>query len=661
MSRRLLFGLALAGALAGCGGGGGGSGGSGGITSLVPTPLAPGAVLVANAADLRPLRDGAQWQYHGTGRPNGGAIATYYTATVQQRASAGGGFAESSDSVLLAGSDTSTVLLAGGAVSVQATDPLGTGSAEVVTFTELRSPVRINDQYTQLERNDVPLGADIDGDGKPDVADVAFYATVIGTENVVLRELARTISAVRVDVTALVRAKKSSDGTALPVVRVVQTNWYATGIGIVRRSQTAPATTGIGPVENDETLFSWDGVTEGLGSIGPTPIHVPASSSLLPRALASAVVGNSALVAMDTLDFTDPTSLTLGVFDKRGNLQSMRQYAGLSVAPGNTFPRLHGIDASTALLAMPVAGAAFGTTDLRLQRFDSAGNLLGSAATLNIGASTDIVTAWDGQVLWAGWRADDSVTGAQLLIRPFSADGLPLAVAQTVDSESAGQIGAMRMAAAAGRLLVTWTRFDLGTANYQYAIVQGSGGTADVRTLGSNPSAGSFSLGNSSLVPLLGSGVAALQWSGPIFSFAGGGPMPDSQLRGVTLDAAWSPRRSTAGSLDGELLPSGWTGINVPVLAGALNDRLVVASFIRQLQIPELFSPSDFVLTSFLQPGVNPLASAAAGAPTLTNISGTLTNINEFGQPQQLLLWDDRALVIGDDSNRTTVSLFWLR
>ena len=137
--------------------------------------------------------------------------------------------------------------------------------------------------------------------------------------------------------------------------------------------------------------------------------------------------------------------------------------------------------------------------------------------------------------------------------------------------------------------------------------------------------------------------------------------MPDSQLRGVTLDAAWSPRRSTAGSLDGELLPSGWTGINVPVLAGALNDRLVVASFIRQLQIPELFSPSDFVLTSFLQPGVNPLASAAAGAPTLTNISGTLTNINEFGQPQQLLLWDDRALVIGDDSNRTTVSLFWLR
>ena len=119
--------------------------------------------------------------------------------------------------------------------------------------------------------------------------------------------------------------------------------------------------------------------------------------------------------------------------------------------------------------------------------------------------------------------------------------------------------------------------------------------------------------------------------------------------------------RSTAGSADNELLPAGWTGANQPVLAGALADRLVVASYAMQQQIPELQSPSDFVLASYLQPHTAALASAAVNAPTLGNASGSLTNIDEFGQPRLLLLWSDRALVIGDERDRTMVSLFWLR
>ena len=374
-------------------------------------------------------------------------------------------------------------------------------------------------------RSDVPLGGDIDGDGKADVADVALYATIIGVEDVQLRELARTVSAVRVDVTAVVRARKSSDGTALAPVRLVQTSWYAAGIGIVRRSQTAPATSGTGPVELDEALFSWDGVSEGLGSIGPTAARVPgAGLLLLPRVQAAAVVGNSALVVADSLDAADPSSLTLGVFDKRGTLQSVRRYPGLSVAPANTTPRLHGIDANTALLVMPVAGALFGSIDLRLQRFDAAGNLVGTAATINIGAFTDIVSAWDGAVLWLGWRASGGPDQRLLVVQPFASDGSALAAALPLDSAAPGALGSARMAAAGGRLLVTWAQFDFVSTAYRYAVIQGATGAVDVHTLGANPS--SIGSAGRELIPVVGSGVAALQWNGRCFRRRAAGRSP---------------------------------------------------------------------------------------------------------------------------------------
>jgi hypothetical protein len=213
------------------------------------------------------------------------------------------------------------------------------------------------------------------------------------------------------------------------------------------------------------------------------------------------------------------------------------------------------------------------------------------------------------------------------------------------------------MAAANGQVLMTWVRNDTGTLSYRYAVVQGTSAAADVRTLGT----GIASSDARALSPTLSSGVAALQWSGPIFSQVLPGPLTDTLPRGVTLDAGWNARRSSAGNLNGELLPSGWAGSSQPLLMSALGDRLVVASFAGLLQIPELPGPSDFVLASFLQPGTAALASAAGGAIALANKSGTLTNIDQFGQPRFLLQWPDRALVIGDNASRTMISLFWLR
>jgi hypothetical protein len=312
---------------------------------------------------------------------------------------------------------------------------------------------------------------------------------------------------------------------------------------------------------------------------------------------------------------------------------------------------------TTAILTMPVpAGAAFNLSDLRLQRFDAAGNLVGPSATVSVGAETDIVSAWDGQALWLLWRTPQG----QIVLRPYNVDGVPAAPSQIIDSQPQNQIGSHRMVAANGRVLITWARSDQLVAQYRYAVVQGVNSTADVRTLGTGALPNGYVENGRVLTPVLSSDIAALHWKGPIFSFAG--PLPDALSRGVTLDSSWNPRRSAPGNLDAELLPSDWTGTDEPVLLSALGDRLVVASFVTQRQVPELRLPSDFVLGSFLQPGLLPFASADPSATTLSNQSGNLPSFDSFGRPRFLLQWQDRALVIGGNaSNQTMISLFWLR
>jgi hypothetical protein len=669
MSIRLLAGVALTLSLVGCGGGGGGGGsttggtGGNGTTSLVPAAPTSGATLVADASTLRPLRDGSPWQYHGTVLAASGAISSYYVASVSQQASAGA-FKETGDNVLGSGTtETVTVSLAAGVINTQAVDPLGIGGTQVANYIELRSPLRANDQYTQFEQAGAQLGGDIDGDGKADVADVAIYARVVGNEDVVLRELSRTVAAVRVDTIGLVRPIRSSDGVAMPVVNVLQSTWYAPGLGIVRRTQTAASTSGTGPIDHDEKLFSWDGVTEGIGAQGPTPAKISfaiaPTLTLLPSPLAGAAVGSQALVMADTLHSSDPTSLTVGIFDSHGRLQDVREYSGLLTAPSNSTVGLHGIDANSALLVMPTASSTFGLADVRLQRFDASGGLVGTSTTLTLGAETDILSGWDGNFLWLFWRSN-----GQLILRPFGIDGVPAAPAQTIDAPPVGQlVDSQRLAAANGQALLSWTHEAAGTTSYRYALVRGPSAVADTRTLGSTLPG--ISVSSASVVtPVLASGIVALEWPGPIFSFAGPGPLPDALPRAVTLDpTTLNPVRGSSGTIDNELLPSSWSDTSQPFLVGAVGDRFIAASFVRQRVIPEQFGPKDYALASFAQPGAAPIATAAAGstAVALANESGTLVNIDEFGRPRLLVTFSDRVLVVGDDSNRTMTSLFWLR
>jgi len=591
-----------------------------------------------------------------------GSTTARYSASISQ-ALMHGSLQETDSQVFMGSDDSSVVALSGGNIVAMVRDPLGVGSSEVVAMTELRSPVRVNDQYTQYERADVPTGSDVDGDGKADTADVAVYSRVIGNESVGLPELARSVTAVKVETTALVRLKKSSNGATLPVRTLVQTQWYVAGVGVVRRSLNAVSTTGsAGPLAYDELLYSWDGVTQGLGALGPTAAAVPGSPTflLLPDTLAATTLGDRALVLAGSLQASDPGALSFGAFDKRGTLLSTTQVPGLGDSRyGFGSPSLFGIDASTALLVMPVGT---GPGMLKLQRVDAGGALQGGASTVNLPTNNvNLPMAWDGQALWIGWLSAGSQLSdsGRLMLQAFGPDGQPLAAAQVLDAPTVGgQIGGMALSAAAGRLLVSWAHSEGSAVSYRYALVQGNAGTASVRTLGTVQR---FASPQPTVVPVLGSSVAVLQWNGPVFSYTGSGPLPDTLPRGVVLDASGNPRRSTSGSLDEELLPATWVGSNTPVLAQARDDRLVISSFVYQRVAPQLNGPSDFVLAAFVQPGSSPLATAAASTASLAAVSGTLTNINQFGLPAFALLWDDRALVIGNNSGRTMTTLFWLR
>jgi len=663
--------------LAACGGGGGGGGGSdapsgsgtsGGsvpaVPGLVPAAPAPGAILYASAAELRPLLDGARWQYRGHELAAGTGAGARYTASVTQKATAGG--VVETESLVFRDEETSSLLsLSAGTVFAQIKDPFGIGSGEVLSLPELRSPVRENDQYTLLERNGMALGGDVDGDSKADVGDVAIYARVIGQDSVELPELVRTVTAVRVETTALVRAKKSSDGSTMPVRMVVRNQWYLPGVGVVRRTLSAVSATGAaGPLAYDERLFSWDGVSQGLGALGPMPAVMPGLSprTLLPQTLAAAVVGEQALVLAGDSFISNTSQLRVGVFDKRGALKSANALPDLGEAPYSAgTPALFGLDGNSGLLVL-ATGSSPGR--LKLLRLDASGALQGSVGTLTVATgNSNLPMAWDGQALWLAWISQGSQLSdnGRLMLQPFSSDGQALAPVQVLDTPlvQGGAVGSVRLAAAAGRLLVSWVNADNSAAYYRYALVRGSAGTAQVQTLGT---VARWVSPQPVVVPVVSSALLALQWNGPVFSHTGSGPLPETLPRGVSLDASAAPLRSTSAGLDEEKLPSTWINGDTPVLVQALGERLVLGSLAYQRAAPLLDrSPSDFALAAFVEPGRRPLATAAASGTSLSAVSGTLVGENRLGQPAQLLLWDDRALLIGNDGGRTMSSLFWLR
>jgi hypothetical protein len=639
-------------AIAGCGGGGGeggggggGSGGGGGggtpatpaPASIVPASPALGETLAADATPFRPLRAGAIWRYRGSS-------PVAYTSDVSQTDSAAG-TVESGTNPLNEGADTQVVRASSGTI----TATVGGGDT-ALTFIELRSPIRQNDQYILLESFGVDLGVDFDGDKKNETADIAAYRRVIGVEDVVLPNLPAQ-RAVRVDTVLLTRAYLSSSGQASDVIEVSrQSTWYVSGIGVVR-NRSVDHSSGT-DVVTDELLTRWDGLTEGLGYLDPTTPTFPNDGSLiaglsLPAPYGAVSLADHALVAtpMPVLPMS-VYGVAMSVLDLRGRVVSTRIHTDLATPLSAGPVRMVQLGSGAGLIT-PLATDPL-SLDLQLYAFDASGARVGSGAPIPIrlgaglrgeqlDAFSQAIAAPDGSRIWIVWTrrwVDDSAAFVrETLLRQFDTAGNPTTAAFTVSSS--GTASFVTTAAAPQSALLGWT-VPGGTA-WHYGLAQ-NGGAA----LSEQPFASAFQP-----IPFV---APQGQRFGLLWSDA-------AAVRAVALDGSTlAPTLSAGTGLADQLVSSTWGGsLAGPVSVQADAQRAVIATSVRSQFTPGDSEAPVHVIAE-LPWSAGPLASAPQA---VTRVPDMWPGTTPSGQ--SLLLFTDRALLLSWNSSTLKVVPVWRR
>ena len=266
-----LVGSLAAALLVACGGGGGGgepaapswpAGGANGTTGLVPAAPAPGALLVPDSAVYRPLRAGSRWQYRQ-------AINTRQpapTVEVAMRAGSADRFVESrTDTGTATGSDQTIEFwrAANGDTLASLSLPLGVGRSITLSGPDLTRELRAGQLITAFDTRRADIGVDLDGDGRPDGADLAYWRVVVGFENLDLPASSRPVRALRVNDHFVVRTL-SSRGGVIASSTVYASTWYREGSGVVRTVLWSDATATA--ATSDELLVGYDGVDRGFGA-----------------------------------------------------------------------------------------------------------------------------------------------------------------------------------------------------------------------------------------------------------------------------------------------------------------------------------------------------------------------------------------------------------
>lgn len=461
-------------ALSACGGGGGGSGAgasaSSGTTPAPAVPAAPspvpvspavppaapalipeagpvGATLYESALVLRVLRPDAVWTYRGTeGNPSVGMVPLVYTNIVTQ-AGSGAVVSQTASNAFNGGTgaaralryDSGTYKFATPAAFIQGNVTL---AADIV---ELRSPVKLNDQYTSLDQKGVNLGIDLDGDKVNDTADFAVYARVIGKEFVDLPNRLG-VDTVRVDTTMRSRSTLSAKGTLTPVNEVVYSHWYAPGVGVVKsRLSKADVVGGTLPgATMTEVLQNWDGLTEGLGQTARVKATAPASSLLAGSELQypfdAVGFGTHAVVGAFLPNKPPSAGVVLAQLDPGGKVLSARNYGIAELFPGAEYLtdlRLLRYGDELRMLAK------VGPGDIGMVAFDASGQRIVRASVRLLSEpmmasnlqEPSFRAAIDDTGVWVGWRHFvNQGTGLYryaMSLRQFTLDGQAVGSART--------------------------------------------------------------------------------------------------------------------------------------------------------------------------------------------------------------------------------------
>jgi hypothetical protein len=635
-----------------CGSGGGGGGGgttpppvvdpnlNPSLDSLLPTAPAAGATLIPDAATLRPASNGAAYVYRGTT----GAAAKYSTTTSQTLS--GGTITEAASNAASAGPRSAPVSVAAGAnvSNSQSIDFAGKGVKQAITFIELQSPVRQDDQYKILLQRYLAADTtvDVDKDGKTDLVDVAIYARVMGKEVLSLPNLP-PLNTVRVDTVSLQRVTKSSDSLAAPTTTTTVSTWYAQGIGIVRQ------TTSNGSQTTDEKLVSWDGVTAGLGAMAPQAGVVPGGA-----ALPGLSNGLRAAVAFDSygLVFSDSGAANTAVskIDTRGKVTASTVLSGLSLGANARVVR----SGSNVLVLRLLSGAD--STKLGLTRLDANGALVGTvdgvklnlAGTRSNPSLSKFEAAADDTQLWVMWtRANPAPNTAanpanELLLRSFSTStgaidsgefSLDIVDAQNLSLSLGNKVAQpMWQQTAGGQVVYGLISYNSGTAQSTQKTSSVGGPTATFA---------SVRFGD----------TGALLW-----------PVSTGGTAGLQLNAS--------GSLVGS---TGSTDNNKELLGGLTTASLAVPAFSATSPLPVALSTRLAVSsqgTGDLWPGeVNP--ALVPGTVSWLDASATPTADNSLAKqtpatvrfawdtPLTQLIFSDRVLLLGG-ANALSTTVVWM-
>lgn len=441
--------------------------------SLLPEPGVAGAVLYADAAPLRVLRSGATWTYRGIDEPGGAGASgsVVYTNKVSFTGSDIQGLAEQNTNLFNDGEDsTSGMRYEGGAYKFSMLVDYLEGSAGLPeTVTELRSPVRVNDLYGSVERKNVDIGVDLDGDRLNETASIALYSRVVAREPVDLSNR-KGVEAVRVDMTMRVRLTPSTTRVPLPDYEAVQSTWYAPGIGVVKRRLEEPnETKGFPNRVVTEVLENWDGVSEGLGYLPTRTPLAPAASLLAGSVLQYPVdaVGfdTHAVVAAYVPNQPLSTGLVLAQLDTEGSLLAARSYTA-----GELFPNADYIAEPRLLRSADVLRlvARTGNATVSMVTLDATGQRIVRPAVVvmndpmntNDGDRSSFRVVPDGSGFWYAWlRGEVNDSGQRrtsALVVRMDGDAAPQSAARLVFEPVMADIHNFTMALDGKQLGFSW-------------------------------------------------------------------------------------------------------------------------------------------------------------------------------------------------------------
>ncbi len=582
------------------------------------------------------MASGSVWTYRGTsivvpaGTPYAPSTQNVYSNVTSQQGSAGS-LTETSTNTDHTGAGTQSVSVLGGQVRVKYALDFGNGKSVPVDATELRSPVRTDDQYTLVDTRVTDSGFDFDGDGVNDAIDVAIYSKVVGPEMVDLVSAPQTPT-VRVRTTLLTRARYSKTGTFTDVVSATEDDWYAPGIGIVKHVGDAPAAVAGNRDVTTEVLVNWDGVTQGLGYLDPVASTLADGSRV--KYVLSAIGFDTHALMLSWSGATSSAGFRLTALDARGKVTSSTAYPGI----GASRAQLLRVGGSARVVA-------FDNFDLKMFAFDANGATTSAPVTLKASTqnfayaannSPEVVGASDGSTIWLAWLAypASSSDPLNLIATPFDASGAQLAPARVLatSAPSGVSINNLKSAGSATGVVFEWD--DLSGTHYAIAA----------------PSSLNFSVHTAATahpptflpVPVTWASGAGLLWN----------LLPN--MAGVSFDANGEPLRSNASAIDQENLALPWLS-NVQFVRAGTGGGTKLDTFqfnYSPLWPGEAYNTNQSVVTE-LSPGAGPLA---------TQSNARLLAKGIFAAPDQLVSLPGSILAINNaPDGGVSVTSVWRR